>query len=150
MTITVKEPEIIETLTTQEVVYQDVRALRYALGQSLTEFGWTLKRALEPHAKRPYTRQYISRLEHGQDRLTDEIIAAYQNILGQLKKQPAATAGTIPAQVMVMPGQIPEGVIPLLLNTSQVVQCARPGCPVWFVKDHHWKKYHDKECRPIK
>jgi transcriptional regulator with XRE-family HTH domain len=134
----------INTTITPEML----KELRLALGQSLSEFGLSLKRSIDPKAEIGFSRQYISRLEHGDPKfvITDEIASAYWNIAGVLDDMPAGTGGAIIAQIMVQPGQIPDGVVPLLSRTVKIVRCKRPGCPVWFPKIGR-QMYHDPECR---
>jgi transcriptional regulator with XRE-family HTH domain len=123
-----------------------LKTLRQALSMSLSEFGLTLRRSIDPHATTGYTRQYISRLEHGQDTITPELAAAYWDIAGVLDDMPAGAGGAVIVQFMAQPGQVPDGVVPMLTRGVKIVRCARPGCPVWFPK-HGSQKYHDIECR---
>lgn len=121
-----------------------VRSVRQELGQSLTEFGLTLKRALDPRAKLGFTRQYISRLEHGQDAISLELAGAIWDIAARLDQVPAGTGGAVVARVMAQPGQIPDDTF--VPRGAKVIQCARPGCRIRFVKTHPRQKYHDREC----
>ncbi len=122
-----------------------LKSLRQELSESLTEFGLTLKRAIDPHAKRGFTRQYISRLEHGQDVITPEIEAAFYSIAGVLDDVPAGIGGAAHIRLLAAPGQIPEGAF--IPRGAKAVRCARPGCSVVFVKTHPAQRYHDPECQ---
>jgi transcriptional regulator with XRE-family HTH domain len=124
-----------------------LKSLRQVLSESLAEFGLTLRRAIDPHATTGFTRQYISRLEHGQDAITPELAAAYWNIAGVLDDMPAGAGGAVIFQFMAQPGQVPDGVVPMLSRGAKVIRCGRPGCPIWFVKTHLRQIYHDPECR---
>jgi hypothetical protein len=116
-----------------------LRALRLELGQSLAQFGLTLKRAIDPRSPYGYTRQYISRLEHGQDPITPELAAVLDEV-------PAALGGAVHSRILIQPGQIPAGAfLPL---TARAVQCARPGCRVLFIRTSPNQKYHHPACRP--
>lgn len=118
-----------------------LKDLRRRLGQSLTEFGWTLKRAIYPKADQPFSRKYISALEHGRERVTEKIAAAYYEIDGVSKEIPAGIAGAELVKVLAQPGQVIEGA--LIKRTMQTKACARPGCKVVFIG---LGKYHDPEC----
>lgn len=123
-----------------------IRLLRERdLKQSQAEFGKTLKRAIDPRAEYPYTRQYIFRLEKGLNAVTDEIAGAFWAIAGAYDDQPAGVSGTEAVTVYALPGQIPEGVyIPL---GAKVVRCKRPGCPVVFLRTNNFQEYHHNDCR---
>jgi transcriptional regulator with XRE-family HTH domain len=123
----------------------DLQRLRKELGQSLAEFGLTLRRAIDPRAERGYTRQYISRLEHGQDVITPEIVGAFFQIAGVLDDVPAGVGGAVTVRVLAAPGQVPEGA--LIPRGAKVVRCARPGCNVLFVRINPLQRYHDPDCR---
>jgi hypothetical protein len=128
---------ILETRVTPEMI----RSLRNELGESLTEFGWTLKRAVNPKASRPYSRQYIERLEKGKDRITGKLAAAFFEIAGAMDDVPAGVNGAVSIRVLAQPDQIPDGT--LIKRTMTAKRCARPGCAVVFVG---YGKYHDPEC----
>jgi hypothetical protein len=122
-----------------------IRQLRLHLGESLSKFGLTLKRAIDPKATKGYSRQYISKLEQGNDpkfTITPEIESAFYVISQALDGVPAGTGGTITVQVHALPGQVQEGayVKPSLRTKS----CARPGCSVVFIG---LGIYHNTECQ---
>jgi hypothetical protein len=119
--------------------------LRTGLSESLGEFGLRLKRATDPRAKYGYSRQYVHRLEHGQDAITAEIAAAFWNIAAALDDVPAGTGGAVLVRVLAQPGQVVEGAF--VPRSARVVRCANPGCAVQFVRTHPRQKYHDPECR---
>ena len=119
--------------------------LRRRLSQSLTEFGWTLKRGIDPKTKRAFSRKYISALEHGRERVTEKIAAAYYEIDGRAKAIPPGTAGAEIVKVIAKPGQVIEGAF--IPRSAKTMRCARPGCAVQFVKTHPRQKYHDPECK---
>ena len=114
--------------------------LRREFGQSLTEFGLTLKRQIDPRAKRGYTRQYISRLEHGQDPITPELAAAIYNLAARLDDVPAGIGGAVSTTILCQPGQVTPGAF--LKRTLTSKRCA--GCNVIFIGPG---KFHDAECR---
>jgi transcriptional regulator with XRE-family HTH domain len=119
-------------------------SLRRELQMSLTEFGTELARAINPqHA--PFTRQYISRLEHGKDRITPELVSAFYNIAAVLDEVPAGIGGAVSVTCLAQPGQHIDGAF--IPRSAEVCKCARPGCAVRFVRTHPRQKYHDPECR---
>lgn len=117
-----------------------LRSLRQELGQSLSEFGLTLKRAADPRAERGYTRQYISRLEHNQDQITPELAGAFWNLAAQLDEVPFGLGGAVSVQVLAQPGQIPNGAY--LKRSLHAQRCK--GCNVLFIGPG---KFHDPDCR---
>jgi hypothetical protein len=125
---------------------ENLRELRQELKQSMAEFGWTLKRALDPVAQYPFTRQYIDRLEKGKDRITEEIQAAYFIITGVMDGKPAGVEGTSPTPVMALPNQIMQGAY--LPPEYISVRCGLPGCQVHFIKPK-WSNrlYHHPDCK---
>lgn len=123
-----------------------MRAIRETLKESLAEFGWTLKRAVEPKAQYPYSKTYISLLESGEKPITQIIDSGLANIAGVLDDVPAGLAGAVKFEIYAQPGQVRAGAF--LPVTGEVVKCARPGCGVWFIKTNPAQKYHHPDCRP--
>lgn len=115
------------------------------MGESLSQFGLTLKRAIEPNAEEGYSRQYISRLEHGKDVITPQLSYAFWHLATVLDDVPAAIGGAIRVTVLAMPGQVPDET--LIPRNAKVATCARPGCNIPFIKVHPFQAYHDKECQ---
>ena len=133
----VKKADIrLETSVTSNML----KNLRLELAQSLSEFGLTLKRAIDPRAERGYTRQYISRLEHGQDVITAEIAGAFWGLAGQLDDVPAGIGGAVSVSVLAQPGQIVDGAF--IKRSLMSRRCQ--GCNVMFVGPG---KFHDPDCR---
>lgn len=131
--------------TRNSVTGEMLGALRKELGQSLSEFGVTLKRAINPRERYGYTRQYISRLEHGRDIVTDELAAAFWNIASVMDDVPAGIGGAVSVKVLAQPGQVNDS--SFIPRSAKVIRCARPGCNVIFVQTNPAQKYHDPECR---
>lgn len=131
---------VLDTGVTGEML----RDLRDLMGESLSEFGLTLKRAIDPRSEAGYTRQYVSRLEHGRDRVTDEIASAFNSVKATFYGVPAGVGGSLWVQVMAMPGQVEAGTYIKPSLRSKV--CARPGCQVVFLGHG---KYHAPECARI-
>jgi hypothetical protein len=121
-----------------------LRELRTTLGESLAVFGLTLKRAIDPKAERGYTRQYISRLENGQDVITREIEGAFWLIATTFDEVPTGVGSAVYVRVLAQPGQIPDGA--LIPRGTKTERCARPGCGVIFIKTNGRQKYHDPDC----
>jgi transcriptional regulator with XRE-family HTH domain len=120
-----------------------IRELRMALGQSLSEFGLTLKRAIDTAARKGYSRQYISALERGDPKfvITREIEGAFWGLAALQDDVPAGVGGAVTVKVLAQPGQIVDGAF--LRRSLVSKRCARPGCSVIFVGPG---KYHDPEC----
>ena len=121
-----------------------LKTLRTSLSESLTVFGFTLRRAIDPYAKDGYSRQYISRLEHGRDAITTEIAAAYWNIVAIQDDVPAAVGGAVTVQILAQPGQLTPGTLIKRSPTMHSKHCHRPGCPVIFAGPG---LYHDPDCQ---
>lgn len=122
----------------------ELKSLRLELAMSLSEFGLTLRRAIDPRAKKGYTRQYISRLEHGQDVITPEIRSAFYSMVAVLDDVPAAVGGAVTVSVLAQPGQVQDGSLIKRSPAMRSKNCARPGCAVVFIGPG---KYHDSDCR---
>ena len=121
-----------------------LKQLRQGLNLSLSDFGVILRRAIDPRATKGFTRQYVSRLEHGQDAITPEIESAFWNIAAVMDDVPAAVGGAVTVSVLVQPGQIENGSLIKRSPAMRSKHCARPGCAVVFIGPG---KYHDDDCR---
>jgi hypothetical protein len=137
----VKKAVITQTTT---VTSEMLKSLRLSLCESGSVFGLTLRRAIDPHVKVGYSRQYISRLEHDKDIITPEIEGAFWNIATAMDNVPAAVGGAVSVSVLAQPGQITNGALIKRSPCMRSKHCARPGCAVVFVGPG---KYHDEECR---
>jgi hypothetical protein len=128
---------------------KQLQELREFFGESLSEFGWRLARAVDPNAKRGYSRQYISGMEHDKPeyRITPEIESAFWSLAQAADDVPAGIGGAVNVSILAAPGQVPAGTY--LPPTAQAVKCARPACRVVFVKDHPFRKYHHPDCREL-
>lgn len=135
------------TQTEHTIRPDDIKELRVALSESLAEFGLTLKRAIDPRADTGFSKQYIFRLETGKNKITPELAAAFYTLAGAQDEVPAGTGGMTEIQVLGMAEQIRAGTV--IPRGSKSVKCARPGCPVWFIRTHPRQKYHDVECAKI-
>jgi hypothetical protein len=101
----------------------------------------TLKRALQPRASKGFTRQYVHRLETGQDVITPEIATAFWRIAAAHDSVDPSIATTHPAQVYAL------NPIDGALVAGAARDCARAGCSVRFVPTHPRQKYHSVWCR---
>ena len=137
----VKKPLVLEIGSTSPNM---LKQLRQGLNLSLSDFGVILRRAIDPRATKGFTRQYISRLEHGQDAITPEIESAFWNIAAVMDDVPAAVGGAVTVSVLVQPGQIENGSLIKRSPAMRSKHCARPGCAVVFIGPG---KYHDDDCR---
>lgn len=134
---------------TPGITGEQLRELRQYYGESLSQFGLRLARAVNPTAQRGYSRQYISGLEHNKPgyRMTPEIEAAFWSLAQALDDVPAGIGGAVHVSILAAPGQVPDGAY--LPPSAQAVKCARPACRVVFVKDHPRRKYHHPDCQAL-
>ena len=114
------------------------------LDETLEEFGKRLASAIHPYHK-PFTKQYIHRLENGHDRITPEIEAAYWNIVTALDDVPVGIGGAVNVNLLAQPNQIIDGAF--ISRTARTMKCANPKCAVIFIRTHPRQKYHDPGCR---
>lgn len=128
-----------------QVTGAHIRELRQELGQSLSEFGWTLKHAINLKCTYPYTPQYISGLEHGRYTITDEIAGAVWDIGAAFDGASAGVGGAVRVPVLAAPGQIPpDTYIP---PSAKVVKCGWMGCRVMFLQTNYFQVYHHPDCK---
>ncbi len=92
----------------------------------------------------PWTKKYIHSVYH--ERIeASPLLAQTISALAQVADGvPKGVAGSVYVKVLAQP-DVPEGV--LIPVNAKVVKCARPGCPIWFVKVHPRQKYHDPSCK---
>lgn len=128
-----------------EITPESIRSLRkFVLEETLEEFGKRIACAIVPN-KRPFTKQYMHRLENGMDRITPEIETAYWNITTALDGVPAGTGGAVDIRVLAQPSQVVEAAF--VPRTAKMMSCANPGCAIQFIRTSPRQKYHDPECR---
>jgi len=96
------------------------------------------------HKNPPWSKKYIHSLYHGRIEVSPLVAKAINDLAQRIDGTPGGVAGSVYVKVLAQP-DIPEGV--LLPANAQVDKCARPGCPVWFVKVHPRQEYHDPQCR---
>ncbi len=116
-----------------------LKSLRLELRKSLSVFGVLLAKAAG--RDNPYTKQYIARLENGQDAITPKIADAFWRMAAATDDTDPETATAQPCTVYASHNL--EGVF----IAGQAVECARPGCKVRFVKLNPFQKYHSPYCR---
>jgi hypothetical protein len=94
----------------------------------------------------PWSGKYIHSIYHRHKGMSPSplLAKAVRSLAQILDGSPTGVAGARGIQVLAA-SNIPEGV--LIPATAEAVKCARPGCPVWFVKVHPGQKYHDPNCR---
>ena len=83
-------------------------------------------------------------VEGGQHPDRDAQFGYINDLAQRVDGTPSGVAGSVYVKLLAQPN-IPEGV--LLPAKAQVVKCATPGCPIWFIKLHPRQKYHDESCR---
>jgi hypothetical protein len=93
----------------------------------------------------PWGRKYVHNVYRGNLPPSKAFAAAVEKLAQTIDGIPVGMAGAAYVRVLADPARIDEGV--LIPANAQVVKCARPGCPVRFVKTHPRQQYHDPECR---
>jgi hypothetical protein len=121
-----------------------LKQLRMELGESLSEFGLTLKRAIKPNERIGFSRNYIWKLEKDDPKfqITEEIQAAYSLLAEARVLGTVGIGGAEYVSVMAMPGQVGEGAF--VKRSLRSKKCERPGCGIVFLGPG---KYHDPECQ---
>lgn len=130
------------------VTPQMVAQLRAERGESMEEFGLTLKRAIEPDAREGFSRGLINNIEKGRQPISKQVMEAFWIIVSAVDDIDAELATKVVARVLARPGQVPDGA--LIPDNAKVVRCANPACNKWFVKTHPFQRYHRPECKPKK
>jgi transcriptional regulator with XRE-family HTH domain len=121
-----------------QALLADLRAER---GESLSEFGRLLARVINPDA-RPFSRSYISKLEHGAAPITPEIAAAIGILGAMMDGQSEVQARARRVSVLAV-HDLSENVIVMGRERG----CALPGCRVRFVRASPAQRYCSQECR---
>lgn len=91
-----------------------------------------------------WTKKYIHSVYRGRIEPSPLLARTISALAQTVDGTPAGVAGSVWLKVLASP-EIPEGV--LIPANAKVVKCARPGCPVWFIRTHPRQVYHDPECR---
>lgn len=121
----------------------NLKAIRTALGQSLREFGRTLKKAVDPSDTIGYSNSYIIQLEDGRRNCTPELERGYRRIAAAFDETDPDLA-TAKAVTVYATSDIGGALV-----MGEARQCARPGCPVKFVPTSNFQKYHNRRCRDL-
>lgn len=95
----------------------------------------------------PWTKKYIHSVYRGRVEASPMLARAISTLAQRIDGAPIGVAGAVFVKVLAQPG-IPEGV--LIPRNAKAVKCARPECPVRFIKTHPRQKYHDVSCRTKK
>lgn len=119
----------------------DLKRLRLDLPASFRVFGLILRRAIEPRARRGFSKAYVIALEQGKREITPEIAAAFWRIAAAHDEVDPTTATARTVSVWAMHD------IGGALIAGKAVKCFRPGCPVRFIKTSPAQKYHSPHCR---
>jgi len=123
------------------VMPSDLKELRLGLPASFRVFGLILKRAIDPKARQGFSKAYVIALEQGKREITPEIAQAFWRIAAAHDEVDPTTATARTVSVWAIHD------IGGALITGKAVECARPGCPVRFVKTCPAQKYHSAHCR---
>lgn len=129
-----------------EVVSYALREILDALGLPATMHSFeVLATDLSRLAQKspPWTKKYIHSVYHQRIEPSPLLARTIEALAQRTDGAPAGVAGSVWVKVLAQP-DVPEGV--LIPATAKVVKCARPGCPVWFVRVHPRQVYHDREC----
>ena len=126
------------------VTSQMVRETRRVLRLSQSEFGkalWQITHGEANNGSRPYTRGYISKLEHGRVPITSGIAWGVLALTLRLDGVDAIQARARETNVLAV-NDLPAGTVVL----GPARRCANPGCPVMFVPVHPRQRYHCRAC----
>jgi transcriptional regulator with XRE-family HTH domain len=114
--------------------------IREARRESLREFGESLGRLLVKD--RPYTKEYISMLEHGRAPITSDIQRGVL-ALGAGADGADEFAASLLQAINVLSVHDIDGAVVL----GEKRKCAYPPCRVWFVGVTPTQRYHSLICR---
>ena len=98
--------------------------------------------------KKPvWTSKYIHSVYHQYEgcKASPLLLKAISILSQEIDGTPLGVAGSVYIKVLAQ-SNVPDGI--LIPANARIVKCARPGCPIWFVKTHPNQIYHDEECRP--
>ena len=90
-----------------------------------------------------WKKKYVHSVYHGWVLPSPKFAWAVDTLAQMIDDSPAA--GMVYIKALAMP-DIPEGA--LIPANAKHIKCARPGCPVVFVKTHPRQIYHDPKCSP--
>lgn len=96
------------------------------------------------HKKPVWTKKYIHSVYHERIEASPLLARTISALAQKTDGIPGGVAGSVYVKVLAQP-DVPEGV--LIPASAKVIKCARPGCPVWFIKVHPRQMYHDPSCR---
>lgn len=99
------------------------------------------------HKEPPWSKKYVHSVYKDHFKASPEFAAAIQKLAQMTDGTPTGVAGSAFVKVLADPASVFEGV--LIPANAKVLKCARPGCPVWFVRVHPRQIYHDVSCRRI-
>ena len=91
-----------------------------------------------------WTKKYIHSVYHGRIEPSPALARAIDTLAQTMDGTPAGVAGSVWVRVLANP-DLREGT--LIPASAKVLKCARPGCPVWFVRVHPRQIFHDARCR---
>lgn len=94
--------------------------------------------------KPAWTKKYIHSVYHERIEPSPLLARTIDALAQTVDGTPAGVAGSVWVKVLASP-DIPEGA--LIPAGAKVIKCARPGCPVRFVRVHPRQAYHDVSCR---
>jgi hypothetical protein len=97
------------------------------------------------HRKPVWTKKYVHSVYKGKLAASPELSAAIAKLAQSTDGTPPGLAGAAYIRMLGDPAKIPQDT--LIPASAVVLKCARPGCPIWFVRTHPRQLYHDPECR---
>lgn len=137
-------------MTQENDIAEQLKMIMEALGLADTKADITrLASELSRHAGQdpPWTYKYLHSILRGHLDGSQALRQAIMTMGQALDGAPQGIAGGYVIRVVVSPADhVPSGVY--IPAGAQVRKCKRPGCPVWFLKDHPFREYHDPSCRP--
>jgi len=97
------------------------------------------------HKEPRWTKKYVHSVYRGKLAASPEFSAAIEKLAQSTDGTPPGLAGAAYIRMLGDPAKIPQDT--LIPASAVAIKCARPGCPIWFVKTHPRQIYHDPECR---
>lgn len=97
------------------------------------------------HKKPEWTKKYVHSVYKGKLAASQELSSAIAKLAQSTGGTPPGLAGAAYIRMLGDPAKIPQDT--LIPASAVVIQCARHGCPIWFVKTHPRLIYHDPSCR---
>src|SRR3972149_5378046 len=123
------------------VTPEQLRAIRAEYGQSLAQFGVTLRRTLKPNVGTGFSREYVRQLEVGKKPITGKLARAALILGAMIDGVDEVWARARPVEVLAMND------IAGALVTGEARRCCLAGWWNCFSPKTHRRKYQARACR---